>query len=58
MSDFRQKASGVSGSVFGNRPYRVQTFDFMIVDECHRSIYKLWRQVLEYFNELNERLAA
>ena len=25
-------------------------FDFIIIDECHRSIYKLWRQVLEYFD--------
>ena len=24
-------------------------FDFIIIDECHRSIYNLWRQVLEYF---------
>jgi len=24
-----------------------ETFDFIIVDECHRSIYGLWRQVLE-----------
>ena len=25
-------------------------FDFIIIDECHRSIYNLWRQVLEYFD--------
>ena len=25
-------------------------FDFIIIDECHRSIYELWRQVLEYFD--------
>ena len=25
-------------------------FDFLIIDECHRSIYNLWRQVLEYFD--------
>src|SRR5205807_1870403 len=24
-------------------------FDVIIIDECHRSIYGLWRQVLEYF---------
>ncbi len=28
----------------------VETFDFIITDECHRSIYHLWRQVLEYFD--------
>ena len=25
-------------------------FDFIIIDECHRSIYNIWRQVLEYFD--------
>ncbi|MEM6495437.1 MAG: DEAD/DEAH box helicase family protein [Pseudomonadota bacterium] len=25
-------------------------FDFVIIDECHRSIYNLWRQVIEYFD--------
>ena len=25
-------------------------FDFIIIDECHRSIYNLWRQILEYFD--------
>jgi len=28
----------------------IETFDFIVVDECHRSIYNLWRQVLEYFD--------
>ena len=27
-----------------------ETFDFIVVDECHRSIYNVWRQVLEYFD--------
>ena len=27
-----------------------ETFDLVIVDECHRSIYGTWRQVLEYFD--------
>ena len=26
-------------------------FDLIIVDECHRSIYGRWREVLEYFKE-------
>ena len=25
-------------------------FDFIIIDECHRSIYNLWQQVLDYFD--------
>lgn len=28
----------------------IETFDFIVIDECHRSIYNLWRQVLEYFD--------
>jgi type I restriction enzyme R subunit len=28
----------------------IETFDFIVVDECHRSIYNLWRPVLEYFD--------
>jgi len=28
----------------------IETFDFIITDECHRSIYNLWRQVLEYYD--------
>ena len=28
----------------------IDTFDIIITDECHRSIYNLWRQVLEYFD--------
>ena len=25
-------------------------FDAVVIDECHRSIYNLWRQVVEYFD--------
>ncbi|WP_321371741.1 type I restriction-modification enzyme R subunit C-terminal domain-containing protein [uncultured Desulfuromusa sp.] len=28
----------------------IGTFDIIVTDECHRSIYNLWRQVLEYFD--------
>ena len=28
----------------------VETFDFIVIDECHRSIYNLWKQVLDYFD--------
>ena len=28
----------------------IESFDFIVTDECHRSIYGLWRQVLEYFD--------
>ncbi len=28
----------------------IEYFDFIVIDECHRSIYNLWKQVLEYFD--------
>jgi len=36
----------------------IETFDFVITDECHRSIYHLWRQVLEYFDAFIVGLTA
>ncbi len=28
----------------------IEAFDVLLIDECHRSIYSLWRQVVEYFD--------
>jgi type I restriction enzyme R subunit len=28
----------------------VEAFDFIVIDECHRSIYNLWKQVLDYYD--------
>ncbi|WP_416977211.1 DEAD/DEAH box helicase family protein [Streptomyces sp. T028] len=28
----------------------IESFDVIVIDECHRSIYGLWRGVLEYFD--------
>jgi len=33
-------------------------FDFIVIDECHRSIYNLWRQVLDYFDAFKIGLTA
>ena len=38
------------GAVEYNPDIPIDAFDFIITDECHRSIYNLWRQVLEYFD--------
>ena len=38
------------GAVEYNHDIPIDSFDFIITDECHRSIYNLWRQVLEYFD--------
>jgi type I restriction enzyme R subunit len=35
-----------------------ETFDVVIVDECHRSIFGLWRQVLDYFDAFTIGLTA
>jgi type I restriction enzyme R subunit len=36
--------------VIYNSKIPIETFDFIVIDECHRSIYNIWRQVLEYFD--------
>ncbi len=41
-----------------NDTYPPEFFDLIVVDECHRSIYSLWRQVLEYFDAFLVGLTA
>jgi type I restriction enzyme R subunit len=36
----------------------VEFFDFIVIDECHRSIYNLWKQVLEYYDAFEIGLTA
>ena len=36
----------------------IETFDVIVVDECHRSIYGVWRQVLDYFDAFTVGLTA
>jgi type I restriction enzyme R subunit len=36
----------------------IDFFDFIIIDECHRSIYNLWKQVLDYFDSFLIGLTA
>ncbi|MGH7788040.1 MAG: DEAD/DEAH box helicase family protein [Candidatus Binatia bacterium] len=43
-------ADGRPREVRYNPAIPIETFDFVVTDECHRSIYNLWRQVLEYFD--------
>ena len=33
-----------------NPAFPIEAFDIIVTDEAHRSIYNLWRQVLEYFD--------
>ena len=41
-----------------NSKIPISTFDFIITDECHRSIYNRWRPVLEYFDAFLVGLTA
>lgn len=41
-----------------NSAIPIEAFDFIVTDECHRSIYGLWRQVLEYFDAFLVGLTA
>lgn len=41
-----------------NQKYPCEFFDFIIIDECHRSIYNVWQQVLDYFDAFQIGLTA
>ena len=50
-SDFEQETEdSPPQQVIYNPNIPIDTFDLIIVDECHRSIYGKWRHVLEYFD--------
>ena len=44
--------------VYYNQKIPIEFFDFIIVDECHRSIYNLWKQVIDYFDSFIIGLTA
>lgn len=50
ISLFEAPLREVQETITYNPHIPVETFDFIIVDECHRSIYDTWRQILEYFD--------
>jgi type I restriction enzyme, R subunit len=41
-----------------NEKLPIENFDFIVIDECHRSIYNLWMQVLDYFDSFQVGLTA
>jgi type I restriction enzyme, R subunit len=41
-----------------NQRVPMEFFDFVVIDECHRSIYNLWKQVLDYFDAFQLGLTA
>jgi type I restriction enzyme R subunit len=36
----------------------IEFFDFIVIDDCHRSIYNLWKQVLDYFDAFQVGLTS
>ncbi|MDA8693559.1 DEAD/DEAH box helicase family protein, partial [Saprospiraceae bacterium] len=44
----RTKKKGIPVEYSAKVP--IEQFDFVVIDECHRSIYNLWKQVLDYFD--------
>jgi type I restriction enzyme R subunit len=47
-----------SRDVVYNSSYPPEFFDLIIIDECHRSIYNIWKQVLDYFDAFLVGLTA
>jgi type I restriction enzyme R subunit len=41
-----------------NEKTPMEFFDFVVIDECHRSIYNLWKQVLDYLDAFQIGLTA
>lgn len=56
-SEFEQ-GDGVTRKVDYNAAIPPEYFDVVWTDECHRSIYNEWRQVLEYFDAFVVGLTA
>lgn len=52
------KLTGRPRDVVYNAKYPPEFFDVIIIDECHRSIYNIWQQVLDYFDAFQIGLTA
>ena len=50
FNEYVTAESKVPKEVVYNGKYPPEFFDCIIVDECHRSIYNVWSQVLTYFD--------
>lgn len=50
FAEYVTAESKVLKEVVYNEKYPPEFFDCIIVDECHRSIYNIWSQVLSYFD--------
>ena len=57
-SSFEAASADTERLVSYNSSIPIESFDLVITDECHRSIYGTWRQVLEYFDAFTVGLTA
>ncbi|GAB4044111.1 type I restriction endonuclease subunit R [Spirosoma litoris] len=53
-----RRLTPVAREVVYNPQIPIETFDVVIIDECHRSIYNEWKQVLDYFDAFLVGLTA
>ena len=58
LSSFEGAQADTERLVQYNPAMPIESFDLVITDECHRSIYGTWRQVLEYFDAFIVGLTA
>ena len=58
FNEYATVDSNAHKEVVYNAKYPPEVFDCIIVDECHRSIYNVWKQVLEYFDSFIIGLTA
>lgn len=57
-SSFETASAETERLVAYNPSIPIESFDLVVTDECHRSIYGTWRQVLEYFDAFTIGLTA
>ncbi len=58
FAEYTTADSKAPKEVVYNPKYPPEFFDCIIVDECHRSIYNVWKQVLDYFDSFIVGLSA
>jgi len=55
---FEARPDDAERVVLYNPQVPIETFDLVIIDECHHSVYDAWRPVLDYFDAFTVGLTA
>ena len=58
FSSFENSQDEAPVEVKYNKNIPIGEFDFIVIDECHRSIYNKWKQILDYFDSFLIGLTA